>query len=237
MNDPVSRGYGTKSKNGVDTYTWPRLESKCVYPIGHDPVWSAASNKLTYVNSIKMKMSVIFGVLHMSLGVFNKGTNLIYQGKYLELLTEVVAGLVILWGLFGWMDALIIVKMFKTYDIEDCSEKVNGRCIGAVNNEKPPGIIAIMITSVFAFGAYDKKKPHDPLIGDTEDEQYTYALLLLLAVAVCVPVMLCTKPLLFLAAEKAQRLDAAGHIELVSVDGQAGGRHKVNEEYRELDDK
>lgn len=48
----------------------------------------------------------------------------------MELLTEVIAGFVILWGLFGWMDALIFVKFFKTHDIDDCSKIENGRCIG-----------------------------------------------------------------------------------------------------------
>lgn len=112
-----------------------------------------------------MKMSVIFGVLHMSFGVFCKGTNMLYHGKYLEFLTEVVTGCVILWGLFGWMDALIITKFFTTYDIDDCSTMENGRCIGAVKNELTPGIINIMITTIFAFGNYDTKKPRDAIIG------------------------------------------------------------------------
>ena len=59
-------------------------------------------------------MSVIFGVLHMSFGIFCKGTIMIYQGKMLEFWTEVVGGCIILWGLFGWMDILIIAKFFKT---------------------------------------------------------------------------------------------------------------------------
>lgn len=165
-----------------------------------------------------MKMSVIFGVLHMSLGVFVKGTNMIYHGKCLELLTEVLAGLVILWGLFGWMDALIITKFFTTYDIDDCVTQEKGRCIGDVRNEKSPGIISIMITTVFAFGNYDKKKPKDPIIGATESEMYSYSILLLLAVVVCIPVMLCAKPLIFYMSNKHQRLNEQGHIELVSVD-------------------
>jgi V-type H+-transporting ATPase subunit a len=57
---------------------WPRRNNKCVYPFGQDPVWSAAVNKLTFVNSIKMKMSVIFGVLHMTFGIACKGTNMIF---------------------------------------------------------------------------------------------------------------------------------------------------------------
>lgn len=181
---------------------WRRPHNKCVYPFGQDPVWSAATNKLTLVNSIKMKMSVIFGVLHMSFGIACKGTNMIYQRKCLELLTEVFAGFIILWGLFGWMDALIIVKFFKTYDIDDCSIIEKGRCIGELRNEKTPGIIAIIITTVFAFGNYDKTRPKEPIIGKTQDEMYAYALFLLLSVIVSVPIMLLTKPLLFRSSNK-----------------------------------
>lgn len=38
-------------------------------------IWNLASNRLSFLNSFKMKMSVIFGVTHMTfgvvLGVFN----------------------------------------------------------------------------------------------------------------------------------------------------------------------
>lgn len=135
----------------------------------------------------------------MSFGIACKGTNMIYRRKYMELLTEVFAGFVILWGLFGWMDALIFVKFFKTHDIDDCSKIENGRCIGELQNEKTPGIIAIIITTVFAFGNYDKKKPREAIIGDSQDEMYLYALVLLLAVIVSVPIMLLTKPCMFLS--------------------------------------
>jgi len=62
----------------------PRIHDNCVYPVGLDPVWSVSENYLNYVNSLKMKISVIIGVLHMTLGVLIKATNCIYYRKFID---------------------------------------------------------------------------------------------------------------------------------------------------------
>jgi V-type H+-transporting ATPase subunit a len=39
------------------------------YPIGMDPVWQIARNKIIFQNSYKMKISIVFGIIHMLFGV------------------------------------------------------------------------------------------------------------------------------------------------------------------------
>jgi V-type H+-transporting ATPase subunit a len=81
-----------------------------VYPFGIDPAWYLSPNLLTFTNNIKMKLAVIIGVIHMTIGVLVKGANSIYFRNNLDLVFEVGTGLIILLGLFGWMDLLIFSK-------------------------------------------------------------------------------------------------------------------------------
>ena len=175
MNNPRQLD-DTLPQDASQSWILTRPDPSCTYPFGLDPAWSIAkTNMLTFTNSIKMKLSVIFGVFHMSLGIIMKGTNMLYHGKMLELFTEVVAGFLLLFFLFGWMDVLIILKWFKTPNIEDCSEQrfisdaEPAVCIGEYQNRQVQGIINVMVTTVFAFGAYDDTvvPPQVPLFADS----------------------------------------------------------------------
>lgn len=65
-----------------------------------------------------MKISVILGVLQMSLGVTMKGLNALYFGHYVDFYFEFIPQILLLLCLFGWMDTLIIAKWLFAIDID-----------------------------------------------------------------------------------------------------------------------
>jgi V-type H+-transporting ATPase subunit a len=62
-----------------------------------------------------MKIAVILGVMHMSLGIVLKGINAIYRKDRLEFFFEFIPQLLMLTLLFGYMDLMIIVKWCTNY--------------------------------------------------------------------------------------------------------------------------
>ena len=92
-----------------------KKEADCVYPVGVDPIWYISAQEIQYLNSIKMKISVILGVFHMSLGIVQKGFNAYYRDDKLELWHEFVPQLTMLLCLFGYMDLMILIKWDTDY--------------------------------------------------------------------------------------------------------------------------
>jgi V-type H+-transporting ATPase subunit a len=87
--------------------------------MGIDPVWAIASNNLNFINSLKMKIAVIIGVLHMTLGIFIKASNSLYFKRKLDFYFEFIPQLIFMTVLFGYMDFLIIFKWLKPWQPYD----------------------------------------------------------------------------------------------------------------------
>jgi len=149
-----------------------------VYSIGVDPTWYRSSNELTFVNSMKMKISVIFGVAQMSLGILMKAFNAVHFGRPIDFIFEFIPQLTLLTCLFGWMDFLIVAKWVQFWP--------NGAA-------RAPNIISVMINMFLNFGAVDKDNV-DPIIAGDSGQQ-AISIILLVVALLCVPTMLLVKPL------------------------------------------
>jgi V-type H+-transporting ATPase subunit a len=78
--------------------------------VGVDPVWSISINDLNFTNSLKMKISVIIAVVHMTLGLVVKAINCWHLDKKIRILLDVLPQTIFLLAVFGYMDLLIVYK-------------------------------------------------------------------------------------------------------------------------------
>ena len=124
----------------------------------------------------------------MTMGIVVKGLNALYFKRKLVFWTEVVTGLIILNCLFGWMDALIIIKWL--YKMNPYS--LNPSMIFRINSA--PGIINCVINEFLALG----KQPYTNQTGTIDvyffPAQRAISEIFVVLVLICVPIMLFVKP-------------------------------------------
>ncbi|XP_034448410.1 V-type proton ATPase 116 kDa subunit a isoform X3 [Hippoglossus hippoglossus] len=144
------------------------------YPIGIDPIWNIATNKLTFLNSFKMKMSVILGVFHMLFGISLSLFNHLYFQKPLNIYLGFIPEIVFMSSLFGYLVILIFYKWIA-YNVH-------------TSRDAPSLLIAFI--NMFLFNYNDPS--NKPLYSG---QAVVQSLLLVIALA-CVPCMLIVKTLI-----------------------------------------
>ena len=174
--------FGSCYKNDIDAEgkKIAKREGDCVYPIGLDPKWYSAVNELTFLNSFKMKMSVIIGVLQMILGLILKGMNGIYFGDYIDFIFEFIPQLIFMCLLFGYMCLMIYIKWGTDWS-DDLS--------------KAPSIISQLLMLFLNMGSTGPDDFKTPLFHREDyhfQEKFQYCALIISII--CVPVMLIAKP-------------------------------------------
>ncbi|KAI6177526.1 V-type proton ATPase subunit a [Aphelenchoides bicaudatus] len=81
------------------------------YLIGVDPIWNIAENRLNFLNSMKMKASVIIGIAQMVLGLIEIGfLKCRFFGSAVDILTQSIPQLVFLTTIFVYLCAQIFTK-------------------------------------------------------------------------------------------------------------------------------
>ncbi|XP_077262793.1 V-type ATPase subunit a family protein Vha100-1 isoform X2 [Temnothorax americanus] len=199
------------------------------YPFGMDPVWQLAENKIIFQNSYKMKISIIFGVLHMLFGVMVGLWNHMYFKKRMNITCEFVPQIIFLMALFLYMVILMFVKWIK-YGPKNLPIDGPG-CA--------PSVLITFINMVL-FKPATKVGNCDPYMygGQSGLQKFLVVVALL-----CVPWMLLAKPVLMMRDRKKQHYQLNNHgAENGDVEAsmgtlqqsggvpQSGGGHKEEEE-------
>eukprot|EP00250_Pteridium_aquilinum_P015712 c22716_g1_i1 orf=323-2749(+) len=108
--------FGTSSYHCSDStcstaYTTGLVKTRSSpYIFGVDPVWHGSSTELTFLNSLKMKMSILIGVAQMNLGIFLSFFNGLYFKNGLNIWYQFIPQIIFLNALFGYLSVLILVK-------------------------------------------------------------------------------------------------------------------------------
>eukprot|EP00919_Chromeraceae_sp_WS-2016_P031100 GHVR01073531.1.p1 GENE.GHVR01073531.1~~GHVR01073531.1.p1 ORF type:complete len:503 (+),score=174.39 GHVR01073531.1:219-1511(+) len=153
------------------------LVGESPYTFGIDPAWKGAQNSLLFTNSLKMKISVIVGVVHMTIGILCKGINSILRRNRTDFLFEFLPQLLFMLCIFGYMDYLIVIKWLTPTD-----------------NSVFPSVVTTVIDMTMA-------TPFDKSMAMFDGQEYLQYWLLLVS-AVCMPMMLIPKPLILLLQHK-----------------------------------
>ena len=101
---------------------WKKTDP-AIYPVGLDPVWIFKDNELIYTNSMKMKISVVIGIIQMVFGMILQLIKQVRRRAWIELFLGWVPQMMYLCSFFGYMVAIIILKWCTPH--EEGAEGVN----------------------------------------------------------------------------------------------------------------
>ena len=214
--DPIDP---TKDTTCDSQYTTGKVSRDgSAYPFGVDPVWHGTRSELPFLNSLKMKMSILLGVTQMMVGIFMSFLNQLKDGDWLSVYCEFIPQVVFLGGLFGYLSFLIVLKwitpgctadlyhvmiyMFLAPGNVDCMGEGPGGSAGCPENKMFPG-------------------------------QGGLQLLILFACFVSVPIMLFPKPII-LKRRHEQKRRGGMYVRLDEGDGDGMQRVNSSEELRSL---
>ncbi|XP_020853781.1 V-type proton ATPase 116 kDa subunit a 4 [Phascolarctos cinereus] len=199
----------------------PGVFSGNPYPFGIDPVWNIASNKLTFLNSYKMKMSVILGIIQMVFGVILSLFNHVYFRKTINIVLQFIPEMIFILCLFGYLVFMIIFKWCQ-YDVH--------------TSRSAPSIL-IHFINMFLF-SYDDPT-NKPLYAHQQEVQSFLVIFALISV----PWMLLIKPFILRARHRRSQAlitnqDATIEIEVDGHPKSAGkgdfaGAHGEHDDHEE----
>ncbi|XP_050831249.1 V-type proton ATPase 116 kDa subunit a 3 isoform X1 [Serinus canaria] len=170
------------------------------YPFGIDPIWSLATNHLNFLNSFKMKMSVVLGIVHMGFGVVLGVFNHVHFQQRHRLVLEFLPEMIFLLALFGYLVFLIFYKWIK---------------FSAADSRVAPSIL-IHFIDMFLFTSNAENLPLYP-------GQVPVQMVLVVLALASVPVLLLGTPLYQWCRQGASRMPVTTGEQEPLLEGQEAG--------------
>ncbi|KIY48257.1 V0/A0 complex, 116-kDa subunit of ATPase [Fistulina hepatica ATCC 64428] len=165
-----------------------------IYPFGLDSGWHGADNSLIFINSYKMKMSIVLGVIHMTFALCLQVPNHIRLKRPLDLYANFLPQIIFLQSIFGYLVLCILYKWSVDW---------------STASTPPPSLLNMLI------GMFLKPGTIEPDTRLYAGQSFVQIVLLLLA-AVCVPWMLIVKP--YVLYKEMQKTRAQGYVGLHNGD-------------------
>ncbi|RCN53313.1 V-type ATPase subunit family protein [Ancylostoma caninum] len=192
------------------------------YPFGVDPIWNIAENKLNFLNSMKMKLSVIAGIAQMTFGVVLSFFNYRFFKSKIDIYTVFIPQMLFMTCIFIYLCLQIVIKWIffwvkaevifgQLYPGSHCAPSL---LIGLINmfmfKDRPAGFVQL-------------DKPINASANEYEEQDACYlsqwypgqsmieAILVIIAV-LCIPVMLFGKPLHFIMEQKKKKKAMGSNI-------------------------
>ncbi|XP_042506301.1 V-type proton ATPase subunit a1-like isoform X3 [Macadamia integrifolia] len=102
--------YKCRDPSCSDAHTTGLIKYRDTYPFGVDPSWRGSRSELPFLNSLKMKMSILFGVAQMNLGIILSYFNARFFRSSLDIRYQFVPQMIFFNSLFGYLALLIVIK-------------------------------------------------------------------------------------------------------------------------------
>ncbi|XP_021753540.1 V-type proton ATPase subunit a3-like [Chenopodium quinoa] len=102
--------YACRDPSCKDATTDGLIKVRDAYPFGLDPVWHGSRSELPFLNSLKMKMSILLGVAQMNLGIMMSFFNAKFFRSCVDIWFQFIPQMIFLNSLFGYLSFLIVLK-------------------------------------------------------------------------------------------------------------------------------
>ncbi|KAJ2263099.1 H(+)-transporting V0 sector ATPase subunit a [Coemansia sp. RSA 376] len=214
-----SSGWAWPTDSGGEGVTVEATKLGHTYAIGIDPAWHHASNSLLFTNSYKMKMSIVLGVIHMTLGICLQVPNALHFKKRINILHVFVPQIIFLFSIFGYLVFTILFKWSTDWYARDAS--------GELTHVSPPSLLNMLIYMFLSPGSVNENER-------MFRGQAVLQTFLLLIALVCVPWMLLVKPLILRREHRKIISEGYGristHVRVSAEDDSMGGAVVLTEQ-------